>query len=148
MSPIAISASPYGAFLLNLGKAKFDFTSDTVKCMLTTSSYTPNVDTHDFKDDITNEITGTGYSAGGVALTTLSWTYDSTNNLVKLNADPTTWTTATFTCRYAVLYNSTPGTDATRPLIGYVDFGADQSPSGVDFTVTWSANGIFRDTIV
>lgn len=42
--------------------------SDTIKVALLTSSYTPNYDTHDFFDDITNEVTGTGYTAGGATL--------------------------------------------------------------------------------
>jgi hypothetical protein len=45
------------------------------KTMLTTVTYVPNQDTHDFKDDVTNEITGTGYTAGGVAISPLTSLY-------------------------------------------------------------------------
>lgn len=145
---MAVTASAYGQAILNLGKGLFDFTGDTIKCALTTSSYTPDLDAHDFFDDVTNEISGTGYTAGGATLTTVAWTYDSANNLAKLTADETTWTTATFTARIAVVYKST-GTASTSPLLCYVDFGADQSPAGIDFVIPWSAtNGLFQGTVV
>jgi hypothetical protein len=43
--------------------------------------------------------------------------------------------------RYCALYDNTPATDATRPLIGYVDFGAAQAPSGINLQVTWDPTG-------
>jgi hypothetical protein len=52
------------------------------------------------------------------------------------------WTSSTITARYAVVYDSTPGTDATRPLICYIDFGADVISSGGSFTIAWDAAGI------
>lgn len=143
---MAVTATPYGTAALALGSGLFNFTSDTLKVLLTTSSYTPNIDTHDFLNDITNEITGTGYSAGGATLASVTWTYDSTNNRAVLAAAATVWTTATFTARYAVVYKST-GTASTSPLLSYVDFGANQSPSGVNFTIDWSTGGVFRATV-
>lgn len=139
---MTVTATPYGKFIMGLALADFDFSSATLKVMLTTSSYTPNVDTHEFKSDVTNEITGTGYSAGGVTLTTVAWTYDSTNNWGLLTADPATWTAATFTTRYAVIYKST-GTDSTSRLIGYIDYGTNQSPVGEDFVINWTS-GVVR----
>ncbi|MFC9766736.1 hypothetical protein ACFVJ2_33630, partial [Rhodococcus jostii] len=59
-----------------------------------------------------------------------------------LDAADSSWTTSTITARYAIIYNSTPGTDATRPLIAYVDFGADVSTTAGTFTITWDAAGI------
>jgi hypothetical protein len=46
----------------------WDWDTDTIKCALTTSTYTVDIDTHDFFNDVTNEITGTGYTAGGATL--------------------------------------------------------------------------------
>lgn len=140
---MAVSAVPYGAFLLGLGTGVFDLDSDTIRVLLTTSSYTPNVDTHDFVDDVTNEITGTGYTAGGMALTTVTWTYDSAENWAILSADPVIWTGASFTARRAVVYQDT-GTDSTSALIGYVDFGADRSPNlSSEFIVNFT-QGVVR----
>lgn len=58
------------------GAPNFDFLSDTIKIALLTSSYTPNLDTHDFFDDITNEVAnGNGYTTGGATLGTKAASY-------------------------------------------------------------------------
>src|SRR5437763_1924575 len=120
---MAVSHNWYASSFITMANKEADWDTDTVKCMLTTSAYTWNQNTHKYKSDITNEITGTNYVAGGAtispltsAVATLVW------NLTGSNA---VWANATITARYAVVYDSTPGTDATRPLLSRVDFGAD-----------------------
>ena len=61
--------------------------------------------------------------------------------LVKLDFDDPSWTGSTFTCRYGVLVDTTPGSSATNPLIGYIDFGSDQSPSAGTLSITIDADG-------
>lgn len=143
---MAVTATPYGQAAYGLGLGRFDFSANTLKCALTTSSYTPNVDTHDYFNDITNEISGTGYTSGGATLSSVSWSYDSTNNWALLTAAAVVWSTATFTARYGIVYVST-GTSSTSPLISYIDFGADQSPAAVNFTIDFSVNGILKVTV-
>jgi hypothetical protein len=87
---------------------------------------------------VTNEITGTGYTAGGVALATKSISYDSATNETRLIAATSSWTTATFTARIAVVYKDT-GTAATSPLLGWVDFGADEAIASGTFSIQWDA---------
>lgn len=139
---MAVTAASYGNFIMNLGKGRFNFDTDTVKAMLTTSVYVPNVDTHQFATDVTGEITGTGYTAGGQALTGVTWTWDAANKRGVLGANTVTWTAATFTARYAVIYRDA-GSPATSLLIGYVDFGVDRSPAAEDFQLT-NASGVLR----
>lgn len=115
-----------------------NLTSDTIKVALVTSSYTPNIDTHVFFSDVTNEVTGTGYVAGGATIANPSITVDTANDRAYFDADDTTWATSTITARGAVVYKST-GTAATSPLIGYVDFGADKSTTGDTFYIQWAA---------
>lgn len=122
-----------------------DYLSDTIKVALCTSSYTPDQDAHDFFDDITNEITGTGYSAGGATLGTKTLTYTGATNAIMFDAADTSWTTSTLTARYAVIYKST-GTGSTSPLMGYVDFGADVSTTAGTFQITWDSAGILTIT--
>jgi hypothetical protein len=143
---VAVTATPYGAALLHLGNARLDFGTHTFKVALCSASYTPNIDTHDYFDDITNEITGTGYTAGGATLASLAWTYDSGSNTAKLTANPTTWSAATFTTRYAIVYRST-GTASTSPLVSYVDFGQNESPAAIDFVINWAATGIIAGAL-
>ena len=115
--------------------------------MLTTSTYVPNQDTHDYKDDVTNEVTGTGYTATGEALTSKTVTYTAATNKHVLDAADVTWAASTITARIAVIYDSTPATDPTRPLMSYQDFISDQSSSGGDFTIQWNAAGIIEITV-
>ena len=120
-----------------------DFDTDTIKVALVTSSYTPNQDTHDYFDDVTNEVTGTGYTAGGATLGSVTVTLDTANDRVDIDAADTSWTTSTITARAAVIYKST-GTSSTSPLIAYIDFTTDQVSSAGTFLIQWNASGILR----
>lgn len=143
---MAVSAKVYGPFLQSLANKEVDLDSDTLKVMLCTSTYTPNQDTHRYKSDVTNEVTGTGYTAGGATLASVAVTYTGATNVLMLDAADTSWASSTITARYAVVYDSTPASDATRPLIAYVDFGADVSSSAGTFQITWDAAGIVTIT--
>jgi hypothetical protein len=142
---MAVSAKVYAGFLSSVTNKEIDLDSDTVKVMLCTSSYTPNQGTHRYKSSITNEVTGTGYTAGGATLGSV--TVALSGNVLTFDAADTSWTGSTITARYAVIYDSTPSTDATRPLIAYVDFGADISTTAGTFTITWNASGIATVTV-
>ena len=138
----------YGSFLIKALNKEVDWDTDTIKVALLTSSYTPNQDTHDYFDDVSStEVSGTGYTAGGETLSSKSISYDGSTNIITLDAADVTWASSTITARYAVVYDATPGTNATRPLIGYVDFGSDQSSSSGNFTITWDSTGIVRITV-
>jgi hypothetical protein len=138
----------YGNFLAKALNKEVDWDTDTIKVALLTSSYTPNQDTHDYYDDVSsNEVSGTGYTTGGATLASKTVTYDSGTNVIVLDAADVTWSSSTITARYAVIYDASPATNATRPLIGYVDFGSDQSSSNGNFTITWDATGIVRITV-
>jgi hypothetical protein len=137
---MAVTAYWYAKGLLALANKEADLNEATkIKVMLTTSTYTPNQDTHDYKDDVTNEVTGTGYTAGGAVVATLSLT--TTLNVLTLDGADTTWGTSTITARRAVCYYTT-GTDGTSPLLFWIDFGEDKASSGGDFTIQWAAGGL------
>lgn len=142
---MAVTAKLYGTALGALAAGSINWPSDTIKVALTTSTYTPDQDAHDFFNDVTNEVTGTGYTAGGATLASKTSTYTSGTNTQAIDAADVTWSTSTITARYAVIYKST-GTASTSPLIGYVDFGADVISSAGNFTITWDAAGIFTMT--
>ena len=115
-----------------------DTTADRFKVMLVTSSYSPNFGTHDFKADVTNEVTGTGYSAGGKSLSSVTLT--QSGGTITFDAADVTWSSSTITARGAVVYDDSLTND---PLICYIDFGADKTSTAGDFTVTFNASGIF-----
>lgn len=139
---MATTSKLYGLFLKSLAQGRLNLSSDQIKVMLCTSSYAPNQDTHQFKSDVTNEVTGTGYTAGGQALTGVTLTYDAATNTLMLDANDPTWSASTITARYLVAYDDTPSTDATKPLICYWDMGTDQISSSGNFTATISGSGL------
>lgn len=126
------------------GVTPINLKTDTIKIALVTSSYTPNQDSHDFFDDVTNEITGTGYTAGGATLT-VTTSQDDTDNEGVFDATDATWSTSTLTAAGAVIYKST-GTPSTSPLICYLDFGGNVTSTAGTFTVTFAAEGIINIT--
>jgi len=142
-----VTAKIFGLLFTALWNKEIDFDTDAIKVMLTTSTYVPDQDTHDYKDDVTNEVVGTGYTATGEALTSKTVTYTAGTNKHVLDAADVTWAASTITARIAVIYDSSPATDPTRPLISYQDFISDQSSSGGDFTIQWNAAGIIEITV-
>ena len=133
----------YGITFLNAVKNDLaldldDTTADRFKVMLVTSSYTPNFGTHDFKSDVTNEVSGTGYDAGGKSLSSVTLT--QSGGTITFDAADLTWTSSTITARAAVVYDDSLTND---PLIAYIDFGADKSSSAGDFVLSFNASGIF-----
>ena len=138
----------YGNFLKQALNKEIDWDSDTIKVALLSSSYTPNQDTHDYFDDVSSfEVTGTGYTTGGITLSSKTSTYDGTNNVIVLDAADVTWSSSTITARYAVVYDDSGATAASKALIGYVDFSSDQSSTNGNFTITWDSTGIVRITV-
>ncbi|MFF8482897.1 hypothetical protein [Streptomyces antibioticus] len=117
-----------------LGK-QIDLVNDTIKVALVTASYTPNRDTHDEWADVsTYEMSGTGYTAGGKALTSKTWTYSNSNDAWTFDAADSTWTSITASFRYAVIYDDTV---SGKPLLGILDFGSTQTASNQDMTIKW-----------
>lgn len=144
---MAVTAKWYGQALLSAFNKEINLGTDVLKVMLCTSSYIPDQDAHRYKSSVTNEVVGTGYTATGQALTSVTVTYNASTNTVMMTAAATTWASSTITARYAVIYDSSPATDATRPLLCYVDFGADVVSASGAFTITWDATGILVDTV-
>jgi len=114
--------------------------SDTIKVAMITNSSTPNFETHDHWSDLSsNEVSGSGYSAGGATLGSI--TLANASGTLKFDAADTSWSTATISsARAAVVYDDTLTND---PLICLVNFGADYASSAGTFQITWNASGIW-----
>lgn len=129
----------------HVAKADVNWNTGTFKVMLvssvpTTTETTGNQDTWDARSAVTNEITGTGYTAGGIAqaytlnaLTlvgnqqTITWT-----NIVN------GWTSSTFSAVGAIIYWNS-GTSSTDYLVSFVDFGGTVSCSSGNFSITYAS---------
>ena len=127
----------YNSFKMALMRGQIDFDNDSFKAMLVTSAYAPVVDTDDFRNDVTNEVIGTGYVAGGDDIG-CTLTLDTINDKAVVTFDDVEWPTSTITARGAVIYQNV-GSSATDRLVGYIDFGADKSSVGGTFTLTVTA---------
>jgi len=136
--------------IVNMAKRLFmnggiDFDTDTIKVMLLNNSHTTNIDDDEYIDDVSsNEISGSGYTAGGATLSSKTVTVDDTNDLAYADAANVQWNSADFTAYYGVVYKDT-GTPATSPIICIIDFDGAKTvnPDGT-FEIEWNASGIFK----
>jgi len=131
----------YNRFKANLmsGAVNLDSGGDTIKVALLDDNHSFVADHDTWSDVSANEISGTGYTAGGETLTNQSVTQDDTNDKAVFDADDVSWTSATFTAYHAVLYDDTLASD---DLICSIDFGGAKSVSNGTFTIQWDADGI------
>lgn len=104
-------------------------TADSFKLALYTSSATLGATTTAYSS--TNEVSGTGYTATGAALTVVVPTSSGTTAFLDFN--DLTFSTATITARGALIYNDTQGDKAVAVL----DFGGDKTSTAGDFTIVF-----------
>lgn len=124
-----------------LAKADVDFDTLTCKVMLVSSVPSEaNLDAWANRSDVTNEITGTGYTAGGIAQAFTLDAVDTANNRQSVTYANISngWTTATFSALGAIIYKNS-GTASTDTLLHFVDFSGSQSCSAGNFSITYSA---------
>jgi hypothetical protein len=140
---MAITPQWFGLGMKAVMAGSVDLDTDTFKLTLHTSTYSPNVDTHDFFDDATNELsTANGYTAGGVTLGTLALNYDATSHQVRWDfADPSWTFTGAVTWRYGVIRKARGGAASADELVCYLDWGSSQTVSS-PYTLTIDANGL------
>ncbi len=144
-----ITAYWFGPTFLSAFNKEMDLNSDSIKCALFTTAPSQDSDRY-FADLPASEVdSGTypTYTAGGKAVTTPTIAYATGTNIFNFTGDAVSWTAATFACRYAIVYDATPGLAATNPLISYVDFGETITVTNGTFTITWAAGGIAQVTV-
>jgi hypothetical protein len=135
----------YNDFKEQVVKGTHNLSSHTLKVTLHTS-YTPNIDTHQVWADVsaTEYSTGSGYTAGGKTLTTVTVTQNNTDNTMVWDADDVTWTSlgalSPATPSHAIFWNDTP-TSPADPLIGYMVLGTTATNGG-DYSIAFAAGGI------
>ncbi len=128
----------YNSALRDEATGAIDFDTDTFKVMLVTSTYTPNKDTHAKRSDVTNEVTGSGYTAGGTASTVTVAAVDTANDRVVITFGAVSWPSSTITARGAVYYKSRGGASSADEIILYDDFGSDVTSTGGTFNLAAS----------
>lgn len=130
--------------MYNIAKQKFgdgtlDWDTQVFKVALLTG-HTFSEEHSAFTTDIQpNEITGTGYTAGGATMTNSAPTIDTVNDWATYDATDVVWATSTLSATAAVVYEV-----STDYPICYIDFGSAQTSSASDFTISWSSDGVFK----
>ena len=125
----------YNSFYRDSFVGNINCASDTFKCLLVTSSYTASKE-DDKRSDVTNEVTGTGYTAGGNSATCTVAAVDNVNNDIEITFSITGWTSSTITARGAVIYKSRGGASSADELVCFIDFGSNISSSGGSFDIS------------
>ena len=140
---MAITQAMCTSFKKELLEATHDFTaaSNVFKLALYTSSATLDASTTAYT--ATNEVSGTGYTAKGEFLTSVTPTSSGTTALTDFN--DLTFSTATITARGALIYNEAATGD---PSVCVLDFGSDKTSTAGDFTISFptadASNAIIR----
>lgn len=137
---MAITQALCTSFKSELLGGTHDLDTDAIKIALFTSSATLDATTTSYST--TNEVSGTGYTAGGNTLT--SATIATSGTTAYLDFADTTWSSATMTARGALIYNA----DKSNRAIAVLDFGGDKTSTNGDFTIQFptadASNAIIR----
>jgi hypothetical protein len=145
---MAITSALCTSFKKELLERKHDFNTTsghTFKIALFTSAASLDATTTNYTTS--NEVVGTGYTAGGATLTNIDPTSSGTTAFVDFS--DVTFTTATITAAGALIYNTTTdGGSATTNAVAVISFGGDKTSTNGDFVVQFptadASNAIIR----
>lgn len=133
-----MSSMIFDSFLDDVMHGNINPSVDTFYVMLVTSAYAPDKGAHTKRSNVSNEVSGTGYTAGGQA-SALTLTKDTTNHREDLTFANVNWPAATITARGAVIYKHRGGASSADELVAYVDFGSDITSTGGTFAESFSS---------
>lgn len=136
----------YTSVFTSAFNGEINASSDEFKAMLVTEDYTPDLDAHAYKDDITDEASGDGYSAGGNVVGNFALTIPSLH-VWKIDCDDPTFFGIDLIFRYVVLYDNEPSGDGNKPVIALFDMGENLSFAGEDFRAILNTSGLLNVTI-
>ena len=126
----------YDSFDYDMATNAIDADTDTFYALLTTATYTPDRGAHAKRSQVTNEVSGTGYTAGGVAVTA-TVTKDTTLHRTSVTLGQAAWSGLTLSAaRYLVYYKRRGGASSADELVGYIDFAVDKTFSNESLTVS------------
>jgi hypothetical protein len=111
------------------------FGADSFRMMLVGAGYVPDKDAHAKRADVTDEVTGAGYAAGGLPVAVTVGAVDAANDRVGVSFGDVSWGPATITARGAVIYKARGGAASADELVAYVDFGGNEVATSGTFVV-------------
>jgi hypothetical protein len=113
-----------------LVRGAIDFQDDAFSVMLCTADYRVNK-RHASRSEVTNEVIGEGYDAGGIPVE-VTVAMDAKNNCVNVLLGAASWSFATIKARYGVYYRK------GGELIAAIDFGKDVVSTDGTFSLSAS----------
>lgn len=132
-----------------MGIKAIDFANDSFKIILMASGFVFDKDTHHGYADVSaSELaTGYGYTRDTKTLTGVALTEDDTNDRLSVTWSNVTWTASGGNIGPtpgAIIYDNTPTTPTAKPIVGYIDFGGEQTQvdggvatiSGIEFRLS------------
>ncbi len=131
----------YNSFKEYIADGTIDLDNDTFRAILLEATHTEDATDSLLADISADEISGTGYTANGVALANVTWT--RSGGTVTFDADNPQWTSASFSAGYLVVIDDTPTGD---PLCCLFDFGGEETVTNGTFTFQFNAGGIIQLT--
>lgn len=140
---MAIVAHAYPQAVQKLATKQLNLSTDSLKVLLL-ASYTA-ASSHATMADVlaaATEASGTGYTSGGQALSSVS--VATSGNLTTLTCANPTWPTSTITAAYAVFYDAQGGTNSSNIPLVYWDFGGSQASAAGTFTIGINASGLLQ----
>lgn len=146
-----VTAHVFPQFQLGLASKLQNLSSDSIKVALSNAAGPVGLATTgvqaaklftDWTSNVAAEITGTGYTAGGVLLTSV--VSSVTGNVWTFSAASPSWASSTITANQAIFYDSTA---STEQLIAFWDFGGAVSDTSGTYTLTINASGIVTATV-
>jgi hypothetical protein len=118
-----VASLVYDAAVDAMAAGTIAFAADTFRVMLVDATYTPNKASHATRSDVSGEVIGIGYTAGGAPIAaTVSSAVDGQTDIGLGGAN---WPVSTITARGAVYYDSRGGAASSDELVAYIDFGGD-----------------------
>ena len=132
---MAITQAMATSFKQELMEGVHDFTAHTFKMALYTGSATLSAATTAYT--AANEVSGTGYTAGGQDLTVTGGAVSVSGTTAFVDFSDVTWADATITARGALIYNSSA---AGNPAVAVLNFGAEKGTVNGPFTVQFPTN--------
>lgn len=124
----------YDSFFDDVARGNVIPSTDAFYVVLASSAYAPAKKTNTRRSDVTNEVTGTGYTAGGqVAVATVA--KDTVNDRETITFAAVNWATATITARFAVYYKRRGGAATADEIVCVNDFGSDVTSTAGAFAL-------------
>ena len=127
----------FNSFVRDVITGSIDLNTDSFKMLLV--SVLPDEADKDAwakRSDVTDEVTGTGYTAGGVAVALTVAAIDTANNDVEVTCSAGGWPSSTISAVGAVIYKSRGGAASADELVSVIDFGGTVTSTNGTFTAT------------